>query len=108
MGKGFRERIKSREAELYNVFWRRATLILTIAFWRRQRIGKVLTYFEQVVVGNVGRATTRSINRQEWNGSVLRRTTLMITFLDTLTSLRDQKCPEAHDVREQIMQITSS
>ena len=91
MGKGSRERIKSREAELYNVFWRRATLILTIAFWRRQRIGKVLTYFEQVVVGNVGRATTRSINRQEWNGSVLRRTTLMITFLDTLTSLRDQK-----------------
>ena len=50
MGKGSRERIKSREAELYNVFWRRATLILTIAFWRRQRIGKVLTYFEQVVV----------------------------------------------------------
>ena len=94
--------------ESYNVFWRRATLILTIAFWRRQRIGKVLTYFEQVVVGNVGRGTTRSINRQEWNGSVLRRTTLMITFLDTLTSLRDQKCPEAHDVREQIMQITSS
>ena len=89
-------------------FWRRATLVLTIAFWRRQRIGKVLTYFEQVVVGNVGRGTTRSINRQEWNGSVLRRTTLMITFLDTLTSLRDQKCPEAHDVREQIMQITSS
>ena len=34
-------------------FWRRATLILTIAFWRRQRIGKVLTYFEQVVVGAV-------------------------------------------------------
>ena len=52
MGKGFRERIKSNEGELvnYNVFLRRATLILTIAFWRRQRIGKVLTYFEQVVV----------------------------------------------------------
>ena len=93
MGKGSRERIKSREAELYNVFWRRATLILTIAFWRRQRIGKVLTYFEQVVVSGDWEmwGTTRSINRQEWNGSVLRRTTLMITFLDTLTSLRDQK-----------------